>query len=304
MPELELVEERLISGVGVLRVPETVQDGRYYQLCIDVIREVSQPFESFKYTPTRSRYCTLSFMRSGYVIEERVSDYKRRAFDFVSDIAGQVLIAVKCVNKNLILAAFELSAANAPERVVLEDKIADYQHLDLFWDEVVITCESTTAIQVRLFVLEHADDCESSDPFKPPPPPPPLPEVPPATSIGSISRPYNLDPFTNPDPLDEFEEDPPLGEECAIYRVDFRVTRSLGSTEDGAFRISGEYREDIAVVPGSGDQRFVGITARGTAPLFGNPPGCGDLEFRIGGAPSTSTSDPVVSVILLGIIPL
>lgn len=225
MAELELKQDRLISGTGLVRVPSDIEDPRYLRLCIDIVREVPEPHESYKYTPTRSRYCTCSFMRDGYVIAEETVDYKRRCFDFVSDIAGQTLIAVKCAYKGILETFVNLGNALNLAPFIIANNIEDYEHLNLFWDEVQITCESTTAVQVRLFVLEHDDDCESSDPFRPPPPPPPLPPIPPNTSIGNISRPYPGDDVTQPNPLDELEPPPlfPVGNACQRIRIRGRV---------------------------------------------------------------------------------
>ena len=281
MPELELVEERLISGVGVLRVPLGTLDGRYYRLCIDVIRQVPQPFESFKYTPTRSRYCTLSFMRDGYVIQEETVDYKKRCFDFVSDIAGLARIAIKCMYKGLLETFVNLGNALILIPFVVDDKIADYEHLNLFWDEVLVTCEGTTAVQVRLFILNHADDCESSDPFRPPPPPNPLPEVPPGTGIGNISLPYDLDPFTRPNELDEDVPTPPEGEECAIYRIDYQYTTTGNQTLTNFGFVRGEYRQDITFRNTGGATFAFSIEARAGSPSLSgiNAAPCGELRL-------------------------
>lgn len=227
MAELDLVEERLISGTGLLRVPGVVEDTRYLRLNIDVIREVPEPFKSFKWEPSRSRYCTLAFMRDGYVIDEQPVDYKRRQFEFVADSPGQTLIAVKCMYRGLLETFVNLGNALALVPFIVDDKIEDYENLRLLWDEVRVVCEGSTAVQVRLFALRYDDDCESSDERELPPPPPPLPPVPPATGIGSISDPYEDDSITSPNPIDNVEEPPPPpeGEACTSYRVSFTAER-------------------------------------------------------------------------------
>lgn len=259
MAELELKEDRTISGTGLVRVPSDIEDPRYLRLCIDVIRQVPEPHESFKYTPTRSRYATCNFMRDGYVIAEETVDYEKRCFDFVSDISGQTLIAVKCAYKGILETFVNLGNALNLGPFIIANNIEDYDHLNLFWDEVQITCESTTAIQARLFVMEHDDDCESSDPFKPPPPPPALPQIPPGTSIGSISRPYEDDNVTNPNPLDELEPPPTEGEECAQYIVTFTATRQSLANLNFQRTIWGEYEpgsERIEVLGTDAGARF------------------------------------------------
>lgn len=306
MPELELVEERLISGVGVLRVPLGTLDGRYYRLCIDVIREVPQPFESFKYTPTRSRYCTLSFMRDGYVIQEETVDYKKRCFDFVSDIAGQTLIAVKCMYKGLLQTFVNLGNALILFPFVVDNKIEEYEHLNLFWDEVLVTCESTTAVQVRLFILNHADDCESSDPFRPPPPPNPLPEVPPGTGIGTISPPYDLDPFTSPNPLDEGvePEEPLFGEECQGYQIFYQYLSTDGVTRQNSGFVRGRYGTNITFVGTGGSSFEFRIKAQAGSSTLNGLASRPCLEVREVVFDTIAASGTPVSVTFLSATPL
>ena len=242
MAELDLVEERLISGTGLLRVPGVVEDTRYLRLNIDVIREVPEPFKSFKWEPSRSRYCTLAFMRDGYVIEEQPVDYKRRQFEFVADSPGQALIAIKCMYKGLLETFVNLGNALILIPFIVDNKIEDYENLRLLWDEVRVVCEGSTAVQVRLFALRYDDDCDSSDERKLPPPPPPLPQVPPGTGIGSISDPYDEDDVTNPNPIDDLPEPPTIeGEQCAPYRGRFRATRSTGLVQEFEVDFWGEY---------------------------------------------------------------
>ena len=223
MAELDLVEERLISGTGLLRVSSLVEDTRYLRLNIDVIRQVPEPFKSFKWSPSRSRYCTLAFMRDGYVVQEEAVDYERRQFEWVADSSGQTLIAVKCMYKGLLETFVNLGNALVLVPFIVDNKIEDYENLRLLWDEVRVVCEGSTAVQVRLFALRYDDDCESSDERELPPPPPPLPQVPPGTPIGSISPPYDDDEVTSPSSLDEEEPTPepefPVGEAGLGYTI-------------------------------------------------------------------------------------
>ena len=293
MAELELKEDRLISGTGVVRLPEDIEDPRYLRLCIDVVRKVPEPFGSNKYTPQRSRYATCSFMRDGYVIAEATVDYERRCFDFVSDIAGQALIAIKCAYKGILETFVNLGNALNLIPFIIANNIEDYEHLNLFWDEAVVTCEGSTALQARLYVLEHDDDCESSDPFKPPPPEPPLPPVPPNTSIGSISPPYPDDDFTSPNPLDEFLPEPPIGgEDCLLYNVTVRYF-SVGNNDfrtATAVSVYGPFwgvREVFAPSPdliGVGENSQLQLECRGRV-----PGACGDRQWvRVTGSGNTN----------------
>lgn len=197
MAEITL-EERLISGSGVLRIPPTEAAMRYVSLLLNVIREPSAIDRSKRYNPERQRYATCVFLRSGYVVDERPLDYEKRRFDWIIDPTGQLLVALKCANKQI---QGKLGGATS--------NIASFSNLKLLWDEVRIVCYLDTAIQVRLR-MDILDDCgDDYSEKEPPPPPAPLPKVPKGTSIADISQPYpDDDDVTTKDPLDEYYNPP------------------------------------------------------------------------------------------------
>lgn len=195
------IEERLISGTGVLRVPSTEAPIRYYSLLLDVIRQPSRTDRSFNYNPYRQRYATLVFLRKGYVIQEAAMDYTKRRFDWVVDVTAQVLVAQKCAQKELLAKLY--APGTAPD-----SNIKTFHSLNLLWDEVRIVCYLDTALQVRLR-SDNLDDC--GDDFyetSPPPPPSSLPPVPTGTPIADISRPYPDDDVSSPYDGDEFSPPP------------------------------------------------------------------------------------------------
>lgn len=220
MADIELIQERLISGTGLLRVPAEAENIRYLRLNIDVIREVAQPFNSNKWSPSRSRYCTLVFMRNEYVIQEEAVDYPRRQYEWVSDSPGQALNAVKCAYKGTLQTFVNLGIALNLVPISVTNLIEEYSNLPLLWDEVRVVCEGTTAVQVRLYSLEYDDECLTQNEQELPPPEPPEPPVLPDVPIPDISLPYDDDDITSPAPIDDIPEEPPLeGEECTAYNV-------------------------------------------------------------------------------------
>jgi len=195
------IEERIISGTGVLRVPATEAAYRYYSLLCDVIRQPSRTDRSFRYNPYRQRFGTLVFLRGGYVIAEQPLDYTRRRFDFVLDAAGQALIGLKCSHSQVL----SLVGGGSPPSSVIED----FANLNMLWDEVRLTCYLDTAFQLKLRA-DLYDECGQDYREKAPPPPPaPLSEVTPGTPISDISPPYDDDEVTSPYPGDEAPVDPP-----------------------------------------------------------------------------------------------
>lgn len=222
MAELEAIEDRLISGTGVLRVPSEEKKLRYALLTLDVIRPPSNEYLNFNYAPPRSRYAFLTYMRKGYVIGSGYMEFERQAYDTIADISGQNLIAIKCAYEGILTTLFNLGNALGLPSISYTDLIADYDSLNLQWDEVRIRCYADTAIQARLYKLNY-DACnpDKDDQFAPPPLPPPLPKLPPKTPIGNIDAPYDDDPdnpdeTTSPNPIDSTV--PPVFAVTAQYR--------------------------------------------------------------------------------------
>jgi len=270
MPEI-VIETRLISGTGLVRVPSGNDKRRYYSLVLDVIREPLAQSISFRYSPPRQRYATIVLLKDGYVLQEIPMDYKRRRIDFVLDVPGQTLIAVKCAYEGILTTFANLGNALLLPTISVTNLIADFPNLNLLWDEAQIVCEGSTALQVKLLADEYNRCNDASvDEKKPPPPPPPLPPVPPGTPIGSISPPYDAqDTVTVPNPIDAVEPGGlPQGERCSKYEVLVSCIPNGASVPLVTTRtVFGEII-DIGLV--SGNAIDIGIICYGVAELPGN----------------------------------
>lgn len=217
MPD-ELVQDRTMSGTGVLRIVNPPNNVRRYTVFVDLIRESLPDYRSKKYNPLRQRWATMVLLRDGYVVAEEPIDYEKRRFDYVLDVAGQNLIAIKCQYKGVLQSFANLGTALGLTVVSVVDTIKDYKSLNLLWDEARFVCEGSAALQVRLYrsKYEFCDD-DAMDEDKPPVPPPPLPKVPSSTPIADLSRPYSNDNVTSPAPGDTIALPPtafPIGNDC------------------------------------------------------------------------------------------
>lgn len=242
MADYELIEERLISGKGVLKIPEPDQKIRAAILYLDVVRFQKTGYKNLEWNPSKGVYARLAFRYKEYVIEEKLMHFERQAFPMVNDFAGQTLIAVKCAYEGLLQSFANLGVALGVTPVSITDLIKDYENLRQSWDEVLIYCEADAAIQARLYGIKY-DTCnpDKDDDQPPPPPPPPLPPVPPGTDIGDISPPYDGDDDdgnTNPYDGDEtIPPPPPWGEtdSCVRYRVTVSYAYYLGPSNPARF---------------------------------------------------------------------
>lgn len=206
MANLQLIVERLISGKGVVKLPK--QDDaaaiRYLILYADVARDPINRYLNYNYNPPKGRYATLTFLRNGYVVDERTLDYEQQSWDGVQDISGQTLIALKCAYEGILQSFINLGLALGATPVSVTDLIKDYENLYLSWDEIRIKCYADTAVRFRLYIKKY-DTCspDKDKQDKPPPPPPPPPKVPPGTPL-EVDPPYdggsndggNTEPYT------------------------------------------------------------------------------------------------------------
>lgn len=222
MAELIKLDERLISGKGVLKVPAGAFQDRYYILYLDVIRRPKNEYLSFEWNPPRSVYARLVFRKDGYVQSEDIVRYQREERTYVNDITGQNLRAIKCAYEGILISFDRQNAALGLIPLPYDNLILDYKSLSLGWDEILFQCYADTAIQCRFYSLDY-DTCNPANDQTdlPPPPPPPLPPVPPGTPIASISPPYDEDSSdddnTQPFPGDDFEPPfPPLPDNTLI----------------------------------------------------------------------------------------
>jgi hypothetical protein len=223
MAEFELVQERNISGKGILRVPSEADKTRLFVLYASVIRRPRSEYLNFNYLPPRSRYGFLTFLRNGYVIATGEIEYPRQSYDGVTDITGQNLIAIKCAYEGILQTFTNFAVALQLIPISVTDLIAEYEYLNLSWDEVRVVCYADTAVNLRLYSLKF-DTCdeEKDRPRKPPPPPPPPEESPPGTPLENLDPPYededNPDNITEPFPGDD-NSPFPVGEQCVSYLV-------------------------------------------------------------------------------------
>jgi len=190
--EFEKIEERLISGRGVLKVPVNKTKNRMSVLYLDVVRPPRNAYLNKNWNPNRGRYAFLSFLRDDYVISTASMEFTREAYDTISDGSGQTLIAVKCAYEGILQTFTNLGNALLLPSISYQDLIKDYENLRTGWEEVRIQCYADTAIQARLYRLVY-DTCDPTkdQQRKPPPPPPPLPRLPAGTPIGDISNGYD-----------------------------------------------------------------------------------------------------------------
>lgn len=310
MAEWAKIESRNISGTGVLRLPSDVAKRRAAILYCSVYRKPRNSYLNRNYNPDRAVYGFATFSRLGYVQKDELIQYEKQSFSSVGDITSQNLIAIKCAYDGILQSFVNLvnGLSGTPGGIGIfvagvEDKIKDYEYLDLDWTEVVVKCYGDTAINLQLWALPH-DSCDpDKDKPKPPPPPdPPPPSVPPGTPLTNISPPYD-DPENPDDTTDPYPDDRPpelpTGDACVEYDVELSWVNIDGRRGSGVFRVFGE-------IEGAGvgnEGRFLFITCRGGRDSI-EPPAGACLESVADCAVIGSTEPDYASVTVVAVTPV
>lgn len=304
MAEFELLEERVISGKGVLRVPEPALDARVWIMYVDLIRPPSTEYKEFLWNPPQSMYARMSYLRSEYVQTYDLIRFEREQRTYINDITGQNLRAIKCAYEGILTTFFNLGNALSLPSISVTNLIKDYESLALSWDQVLFSCYGSTALQVRFFGLNF-DTCnpENDKTKRLPPPPPPRPRVPPNTPITDISPPYDADPDTDPFTGDEFDDGLPDTTVCAKYAVFVRIFAFWGDPDgtEGGFTYKDFGRQVWGEVFGLTFQRapspFVAIDCQGDVAF---PCGSRQDVQIVSGNPVNPYPDPyIVNIIAI-----
>lgn len=294
MAEYQLIEERLVSGQGVLRFPGFGIKARTYALYLDVVRDAKNKYNNFAWLPSRSRYANITFIKSNYVIDSYAMEFDRSLIFGVNDISGQNLIAIKCAYDGILQSIFNLGQALNANPVSITNLISEYEALNLSWDEIRISCYADTAIQVRLFTLLY-DSCDEdfNKVSKPPAPPAPREKVPSGTPIRDISPSYsdtdNPDAITNPFPGDGIPDGSQFPA-CTRLRVTYLADRTnvAGQVSPDAVNC---YAPFTSIVIGNNPQslimtsfgRIVSGTGNSSLPLCLNADVTQEIDFYPGG---------------------
>jgi hypothetical protein len=281
---MPLIEERTISGKGILIVPDNnnVKEARLMTLYASVIRRPINEYLNFKYNPPKGFYATLVFERETFVVREETLEYPDQLWDFSPEKDFQNLYALDCVYEGILATFVNLGLALSLPPISVQNTIALYRHTDLWFDKIKVTCYGGTAIKLSL-VSKAYDFCPEQPGVTPDPPPPPpsvIEEIPagtPLTEENGVSPPYDGSTFDDGD-TDPFELDlyqvppppPPSGEECEQYPIRITYQAELDSGEVVTTNINqtvyGQYNLDVVLIYSDANPELVvsiGLFAQG-----------------------------------------
>lgn len=273
--------ERVISGRGLIRIPEEFRKARNILLYVDLVRPAKNLYVNYEWSPNKSFYAHVSFCWGQYVLRTFDINFERQVVPIFNGQPSQNLLSLICATGGLI-SQIGIFASAQGVVVPSANPIKTHGYESFECDEIRFDCYSTTALRLLLKASEF-DRCNEDDGSSPPPPPPPAPPPRfPADTPISVSPPYddgNDDGGTVPADGDEFDEFPPT-EACTVYQVTYSYDAISGGNTNRVtgqiIRLYGEIGEITTTVLFNGDP-VVLIECQGVE-SFGDE--CGDLELR------------------------
>lgn len=227
---------RIISGKGIIRIPDEFLKAREVFLYAQVLRENSSVYRNESINPSESFFANITFCRDDFVLQRYSMDFDNQMWEVYSSQASQNLLAQICALDN-VLDSFVSFAIALGFVYTRNNSITGFPYVTFTPNIIRFKCFGSTAIVLTLSAKELVR-CDPGDgePSPPPPPPPPVSKIPP-TQPAPVSPPYEGDNDggdTVPFPLDEPETPTlPTGEECEAYLVSVRVFGLPGNPPEG-----------------------------------------------------------------------
>jgi hypothetical protein len=262
--EFVKIETRLISGRGIIRIPDS-DKYRCLLLYVNVVRLPAVNFSTSKWNPDKSEYVRITWERNKYIIRQDIQGFESQSYTQQSDVTGYIAKGLLCILPSIIN-YFDYIASGVGRPPLPQG--GDLWIESLKFDPTVIKfcCRLDTAIEVQLWRLYYDINCEGATPDPPSPPdPPPPPKVPTGIPIGDISPPYPGDDDngdTVPNPGDETAPTPeaPEGEPCSIILC--RWSANFKSTDGESF-----FYEETARVYGESTRPYIASAVVGLNPI-------------------------------------
>ena len=213
------IEDRLISGLGILQIPEDPK-WRYFRIYVNLIRDPDPDFRNNKWNPNRGEFAKMTWVSQNYVYREHVLNYEKEVFELpAEECAGFITSPISCLFQG-VFDLLEVITVLVGGTVIPPGNPIPFEAVKLLPTQIQFACRDGCAIQVVLQGLEQDVACPEGDPSpkEGDKPPNELPKVPVGEAIDT-SAPY--DPpddngNTVPDPIDEVAPPPdfPVGDEC------------------------------------------------------------------------------------------
>lgn len=286
MKQYEFIEDRLISGEGLLRLP---QDPKYreFLVYIDIFRNPSTQYLNLTFVPPKGFYAHMQYMFNGYVLDSRDINFAQTFFKITPDLNKQTLIALKCIDEHMTNMLSLIGNSLNETQFTFFEVLKEFNSSPFTLDQLVFSCYTDTALKATLYGLE-VQNCDPAEVDQPPPPPKPEPTdpVPPGVPITNITPPYDADDdFTIPNDIDDSEPptfpppELPVGVQCQRVLITSAITTISGGREERSEEVYGEVTEffyNPSGGPAGNTKDAILVRSRGLVEFNGAVQPCGN----------------------------
>lgn len=213
---------RIISGKGVIVIPDNFVEAHQIMLYSQIIRKPQTPSLNTTWNPDKTFYAHITFCIDDYVLFEYNVNFDNQCYDVFNGQEAQNLLSLICAYDG-ILDSFVNIGAVIGVVISRTNLITNHPYLRFKPNRLRFECFANSALKLTLkgTFLEKCRP-EDGNPTPPPPPPPPTPQVP-FDSPLVVSPPFdgvNDGGDTVPFPGDTPQTPGfPFGEPCVLYLV-------------------------------------------------------------------------------------
>lgn len=221
---------RLISGKGIIIIPEEYREARDIFLYVDLVRNATSEYRNLQWSPSQTFHAHVCFCIDEHVLQTYDVKHDAQVFQVFRGQASQNLLSLICATNDLLNSFVQYAVASGLI-FTKNHSIKEHPYETFLPNNIRFYCYADCALQLVLkgTDFEKCDPTDGDD--SPPPPPPPPPEKVPSGVPIEVSPPYDNDEGedTIPAPIDRDPVPPPVGEECEVYNLVFSYT----ATSDG-----------------------------------------------------------------------
>lgn len=301
--------ERIISGKGVITIPEDWGSALQIFLYTQVIRDVATPSLNLTFNPDKGFYAHITFCIDDFVLQTFDVNFRSQVFEILKNQESQNLLSLICAYDGILDSFVQVGNVIG---VVLsrQNKIKSHPYLRFKPNVIRFECFSSCALKLTLKgteLVKCAFEDGSSTP--PPPPPPPTPQVPSEDPVVVSpplppEQPGGGEDDTLPFPTDDF---PPTetGTPGVLYKVIVRAVKvGTGQQVDFERNVYAPINNAVSVCELNGDivSYSVGVRASGDE-TSGYSPGLRYIPFG-GGSGGGTAADCFGDEVIISATPL
>lgn len=186
----KLIEKRIISGKGILKVPPD-KKYRAFWVHTQLLRDPNVNFSSSKFNPDKSEYSKVCVLRDGRVIDEFAVTYELTTKFYGGEPTAYIASFLVCALAEIRTYLDYICIVNGKPPLPTDPTRRLYcEPILAFPDTLNFSCRDSSLLQISLWGIELDIDCTDSTPTpKLPPIEPKIPKI--SSGISAeVSSPY------------------------------------------------------------------------------------------------------------------